>query len=99
MNLQLPDEIIQEWPDVLDGLSITTIPVLYIDYINIEFRGGSSWELSGRSIRQADPHVISYQLNELLASYADAIENLELRLNIKKIKKDSAKVTNKLFNL
>lgn len=99
MNDQsLPAELIKVWPEILSDITVRAIPVEYLHSLKIFFKNGRIWELPVTAKYQsADLSSLSASLEELLMGYSSNVESLDFQIDIKKVKKDSIRVTNKYF--
>lgn len=92
---QLPREIIAFWPEVFEEVSLNVIPLHYIRSIVISFKDADSWEINISTKARRDS--LEDQLAELLSSYQDSIDEINVKLDPNKIKKDIEKLTTKFL--
>jgi hypothetical protein len=86
--VNLPPEVINYWPEVLQGLSVKTIPMPYISKLTVKFKNGAVWGLS----------VDNIDTLNLINTYADSILDVDITINIEKIKSDSTNIVKGLLN-
>lgn len=84
---KLPQEVIDQWPEVLGDVNIEVIPVEYLDSINVYFTDGKVWEIDIAKSRSKTLNIEA-AIEDLFAEYEDVIDNVNFRLNTKKVKED-----------
>lgn len=87
----------EQWPDVLENISVTKVPFLYISNIKIIFKNGTSWNVDFPKKRSALSATMIDNLKELLQEYKSSAHTIELKVNISKIKKDSKTIFGALY--
>jgi hypothetical protein len=93
-----PRHLIKEWPEVFEDLYMNTMPVAYLDLIQLEFADGRVWEIDIREeLGKQDATSIADTLINTLQEYKDEIKKIDFKVDIEKLKKDIASETNKLF--
>jgi len=84
-----PVHLIKEWPEVFEDLYMNTIPVAYIDLIQIEFKNGSIWEINvAEQLIYNDAELLAERLLDTLSDYKNDISNFDFKVNVDKLKKD-----------
>lgn len=94
----LPKDVIEQWPEVLNDIDIQAIPIPYLHSMRIIFKEGRVWDIN--IARHAKTHNIDdleAHLQELIDSYEDAIEHIDFRLDVGRIKKDVINNTKKFL--
>ena len=93
-----PRHLIKEWPEVFEDLYMNTMPVAYLDLIQLEFADGRVWEIDIREeLTKQEPNSIADTLINTLQEYKDEIKKIDFKIDIEKLKKDISSETNKLF--
>jgi hypothetical protein len=93
-----PRHLIKEWPEVFDDLYMNTMPVAYLDIIQLEFADGRVWEIDIREeLSKQDANSIADTLINTLREFKDDIKKIDFKIDIEKLKTDIASETNKLF--
>ncbi len=94
----LPKEVIAVWPEILEEVSINTIPLPYLHSVIVNFKDSKSWEIK-LTAKLKNEGWDSFQLSlaDLLSSYEDRIDDVDFKIDAVKIKKDIEKSTNKFF--
>lgn len=94
---QLDKDLIDQWPEILEEINLSAIPIFYLHSIIITFFDGNVWKVT---ISEEDRKItddLSETLNTLFKNYGKDIENVDFRLDIEKIKKDITKLTKKFL--
>jgi len=93
MSRKLPDEAIEQWPEVLADVEISVIPVEYLHAIYVTFDDGRVWEIEfdNRKLNKNTEDVaraIEDDLEELFAEFEDVIVHVDFRLDTERVKND-----------
>jgi hypothetical protein len=95
---KFPDHLIKEWPEIFEDLYINTMPVAYLDFMQVEFRDGRVWEINiKKQLSNENPDIIANKIFEFLQEYQKEVVNLDFKVNIKKLKSDIKKSSKKLL--
>jgi len=93
-----PRHLIKEWPEVFEDLYMNTMPVAYLDIIQLEFSDGRVWEIDIREeLNKQDANSIADTLINTLQEFKDDIKKIDFKIDIERLKKDISSETNKLF--
>lgn len=96
---QLPDQLVQEWPEVFDGLYINIMPVYYLNSISLEFGTGMMWQIDiSPEIDFVDPDIMSNVINDVLEECGEELEYIHYNFNIEKFKDDIVSLTNSFLD-
>ncbi len=92
---KLHPDLIKHWPEIFKDIDVRSIPLEYLNAVYVTFDDGKVWaiELDENANKDAKPEDIEYGLEELLDQYEDVIENVDFRINTKKIKHDMQRRT------
>ena len=97
-SFKLPTNLVNEWPEIFEGMYISTMPVEYLLSIKLEFHDGRIWEIAVDEQRSATKaQVIADKLIETLQEYAKDVRKVDFKVDIDKLKIDIAKKTKKLL--
>jgi hypothetical protein len=95
---KFPDHLVKEWPEVFEDLYINTMPVAYLEFMQIEFKDGRVWEINiKKQLSNEDPEIIADKILEFLQEYQKEVVNLDFKVNVKKLKKDIKSSSKKLL--
>jgi hypothetical protein len=89
--------LVDHWPEILEDINLSAIPIIYLDSIIITFEDGNVWNVSLSREDRQNSSDISRTLNDLFENYGPNIEHVDFRLDIEKIKKDVIKSTKKFL--
>jgi hypothetical protein len=93
-----PRQLIKEWPEVFEDLYMNTMPVAYLDLIQLEFSDGRVWEIDIREeLDKQDANSIADTLINTLQEYKDEIKKIDFKVDIEKLKLDIKKSTKNIF--
>jgi hypothetical protein len=91
--------MVKEWPEVFEDLYMNTMPVAYLDVINLEFANGRVWQINVREqIYNSNPDNIANKILEILQEYQKDIIKIDFKIDVLRLKEDIADQTKMLFN-
>jgi len=89
---KLPEEVVSQWPEVLNDVDVYAIPVEYLHCINVSFSDDTTWQIDiDDSVRSSED--LESQLDDLFFEYDDVITKIDFKLDVKKLKQDVTKRT------
>jgi hypothetical protein len=84
-----PENVIQEWPEVFEHIYMSTVPISYMDSVEIEFTDGRIWEINvAEQLELNKAEIVAVKLIEAFREYQDEIQNMNFKVDIEKLKKD-----------
>lgn len=86
--------MVKQWPEILNDISVSSIPLAYINSIKICFSDGRLWEIS---LTSPNKDKIAEQVDNLVTELDDEIVKIDFDLNIKQLKTDIEKTTNNVL--
>jgi len=93
-----PRHLVKEWPEVFEDLYMNTMPVSYIDFINLEFQDGRIWQIDiKQQLAEDEPDSVAERLMLTLTEYKDTIKKIDFKIDVERLKKDIASETQKIF--
>lgn len=98
MKKPLNQDLIDQWPEILGDVNLAAIPIFYLHSVVITFKDGNTWNVVlKKEHKESDGEKFTQTLNELFKNYESAIQHVDFRLDIDKLKKDITKTTNKFM--
>lgn len=95
---KVPDNLVEEWPEVFEDVWIDTVPVSYLHSLQIEFKNGRIWEFTVREkLTNQNAELISSKIKEMISEYHSTIRNVNLQLDVPKLKEDIKVSTKNIF--
>jgi hypothetical protein len=90
--------LIHEWPEVFDDLYMNTLPVAYLEKINLEFSDGRVWEIDiTAKLTKQLPNSIADILLNVLQEYKDDIQKIEFKVDIGKLRTEMTKIVSTIL--
>lgn len=90
----LPKEVIQHWPEVFGEVELNVLPLRYLHSVLVNFKDGKTWEIKiTTETKRKGWEQFQDTLSDLCKSYEATIENIDFKLDTKKVKKDIEKTT------
>ena len=83
------------WPEVFGDIDVEVIPIEYLTSVRVTLKDKKVWEIDMESSRKklGDDGVLEDVLQELFDEYNNAIQNIDFRLDTKRLKNDIQKRT------
>lgn len=88
---KLPDEVVDQWPEILSDITVSAIPVEYLHSVHLTFDDDKIWSIEISNTD--DVENIETNLYNLFEDYNDVITKIDFRLDVDKIKTDVKKRT------
>ncbi len=93
-----PMHLVKEWPEVFEDMYMNTMPVAYLDSINLTFEDGRVWQIDVKDqLKNAAPESIAEKLLETLNEYKDEIKKIDFKIDVERLKRDIIDSTKTLF--
>lgn len=94
----LPKEMIDFWPEVFGDITLTVVPLIYLQAISLHFKNTKVWEIKINKLPNIESwEAIEYQLKEIVSTYESEIKNIDFKLDTDRIKKDITAKTKKFL--
>jgi|TARA_B100002019_G_scaffold152542_1_gene131501 hypothetical protein len=94
-RLKLPEDVIRHWPEVFRGIEVKSIPLEYLQHINVSFSNGKKWQIDCKpNINQSR---FDKDIRALFDEYGPQIINVDFAIDSAKLKADVQKGTGKLL--
>lgn len=93
-----PRHLIKEWPEIFEDLYMNTMPLAYLDFVNLEFADGRVWRLDIKTAKnEQDLEMLADKLCNTLQEYKNEIAKIDFKVDIDRLKKDIKDSTQNLF--
>lgn len=87
--VQLTKDFVKEWPEVLEGLHFTNMPVKYLEYVIIKISNNVTIHYNiKRELKRKSQITIAKFLKTTLEQNYAKIKGINLKFDIPKLKKD-----------
>ncbi|MAI84495.1 MAG: hypothetical protein CMM91_06110 [Rickettsiales bacterium] len=85
----LAKDFVKEWPEVLEGLNYSNLPIQYVSYININLRNGLiiHYDIT-KELKKDSARKVVMVLKKTLETNYKNIRKLDLKFDIPRLKKD-----------
>ena len=98
-NKPLPDEVIDAWPEIFSEVTLNVLPLEYVRTVLINFKDGKSWEIGLRDgNKRKNLRSFEQGLSEILRSYEDFIDEVDVQIDTGKVKRHVEKAVKKVLN-
>ena len=97
--VSLARDFVKEWPEVLDGLTFTHMPVKYLKSVNITLKNNLTIHYDvATELKLKSQNKIARFLRDTIQSNYFKIKNLDLKFDIILLKKDIEEKTSKILS-
>ena len=97
--VQLSSNFVKQWPEVLEGLELSRMPVHYVDKVSIILKTNITITSDVKaSLRRMSNNGVADLLKRYLNKHYSKIKNVDLQFNVNKLKKDMNSKTNNLLS-
>ena len=87
--VQLTQDFVKEWPEVLDGLHLQNMPVKYLMYIDLLLKNNITIHYDiAQELKVKKQDAIARFLIQTLQSNYRKIKNVDMKFNIPALKRD-----------
>ena len=95
--VQLTKDFVKEWPEILEGLHFTNMPVKYLEYVIIKIRNNVTihYNIKRELKRKSQVKIAKFLRTTLEKNYRN-IKGVQLKFNIPALRKD---IENKTSNV
>lgn len=93
-----PKHLVREWPEVFEGLYMNTMPVTYLNFLQIQFANGRIWEINiNEQLSGETGDIIADKLMNIFQEYQEEITKIDFQIDIERLKKDINDKTKKIL--
>lgn len=98
--VQLTSEFVKEWPEVLEGLKYSNLPIGYVKYCNIVLKNSVTihFDVEKELENKKEQSIIAENLKEYINRNYNNILHIDLKFDIPRLKADMENKTNLLLN-
>lgn len=89
---KLKSHLIKQWPEVLNDVCVSSMPLAYINSMKLGFSDGRIWEIS---FTAQDKNDIAEHVENLMEELEPEIVKVDFDLNVQQLKQDIQESTNK----
>ena len=84
-----PDHLVEQWPEVFEDMYMSTMPLMYLNYIRIVFDDGRIWEIDVKAqLTDAEPNMIADKILDIFDEYSTEIKDINFDVDTNQLKKD-----------
>ena len=100
--IQLTQDFVKEWPDVLEGLSFQSMPIKYVKSINITLKNKATLKLDiEKELKTKRQKAIADWLKKYIEVNYKNIQTVDLKFDVMRLRSDmeskTAKILDKTF--
>lgn len=91
---QLSQHFVKQWPDVLEGIELSKMPVDYLDTIQLHLKNNITISIDVlKTLKRASKTATADMLRRYIKKHYGVIKHVDLKFNMVKLKKDMKKKT------
>lgn len=84
-----PDHLVEQWPEVFEDMYMSTMPLMYLNYIRIVFDDGRIWEIDVKAqLTDAEPNMVADKILDIFDEYSTEIKDINFDVDTNQLKKD-----------
>ena len=85
----LTQDFVKEWPEVLDGVNFTNLPIIYVKWIHIHLKNSVTLRYDIEAeLKIKDSKKIASLITQALDKHYHQIKKVNIKFDIPKLKKD-----------
>ena len=97
--VQLTQDFVKEWPEVLEGLHFQNMPVKYLMYVKIILKNNITIHYDiAKELKSKKQEVIARFLRQTLELHYRKIKNVDMKFDIPALKRDMQSKTSLLMS-
>ena len=100
--VQLTQEFVKEWPEILEGLTFTNMPIRYVKWCDIILKNQVTIHIDiQKDLKTKPQNVIARSLKNFIHTNYPNIQHVDLKFDVPRLKADmeskTAVILNKTF--
>jgi hypothetical protein len=97
--IQLTSSFVKEWPEVLEGLSFTNMPIRYVRHCHIILNNGVILRVDvEKDLKTKSQNMVANQLKRYISQHYKNIKTVDIKFDVPRLKKDMESRTSKLLD-
>lgn len=93
-----PEHLIKQWPEVFEDMYMNTMPLFYLNSVQLEFKDGRVWEIDVKiQLLTLDADVVADKILDMFDEYGQEIDNVNFDVDTEKLKKDIEQSSRNIF--
>jgi hypothetical protein len=94
-RLKLPEDVIRHWPEVFKNIEVKTIPLEYLQHIEVVFKNRKKWIIECNPV--LSQKKFEKEIRDLFDQYGPDIRGVDFAIDTRRLKQDIQKGTQKVF--
>lgn len=96
--IQLTQDFVKEWPDVLEGLSFQSMPLKYIQWVNIILKNNATIRLDIQNeLKIKSQRYVAGWIKQYIETNYKNIQSVDLKFDVPRLKQDMESKTNNVL--
>lgn len=94
----LASDFVKEWPEVLEGINYSNLPIRYVNFVNITLKNGVTIHYDIQTeIKKSPASRIVRTITQTLNEQYNRISKVDIKFDIPRLKKDIEQKTSKFL--
>ena len=97
--IQLTQEFVKEWPEILEGLTFTNMPIRYVRWCDIILKNQVTIHIDvEKDLKSKPQNVIVRSLKNYIHRHYNNIQTVDLKFDVTRLREDMQSKTAKLMD-
>lgn len=97
--IQLTQDFVKEWPEILEGLSFTSMPLKYIKWAHIILKNNTTIKLDvEKELKTKSQKFVAGWIKKYIETNYRNIQTVDLKFDVPRLKEDMESKTDKILN-
>ena len=97
--VQLTQEFVKEWPEILEGLTFTNMPIRYVKWCDIILKNRVTIHIDiQKDLKTKPQNVIARSLKNYIRQHYANIQTVDLKFDVPQLRDDMQSKTAKLMD-
>jgi len=97
--VQLTQEFVREWPEVLDGLTFTNMPIRYVKWCDIILKNKVIIHMDiEKDLKTKSQSVVASSIKRYINENYNNIETVDLKFDVPRLREEMQSKTSKLMD-
>tara|TARA_R110000803_G_scaffold100796_1_gene168855 strand:+ start:5890 stop:6249 length:360 start_codon:yes stop_codon:yes gene_type:complete len=97
--VQLTQEFVKEWPEILEGLSFTNMPIRYVKWCDIVLKNKLTVHIDiEKDLKSKSQNVVARAVKSYIKKNYNNIQTVDLKFDVPRLREDMQSKTAKLMD-
>lgn len=97
--ISITRDFVKEWPEILEGLEFTNLPIRYVNYINVVLKNKATVKIVvSQELKTKSQKQVANWIKEYINNNQSNIDHVEIKFDVPKLKGDMENKTDRLLS-